>query len=65
MKLRTILEIQRKSPTTTMDRANTVGSYAVGSIQDFLHLVHDGDGHAQTNNSTEATNETEQETDRD
>lgn len=46
MRLRLISEIQRKSPTTNMDRTNVTGVYAVASINDYLHMVHDGDGHA-------------------
>lgn len=34
-------------PTTNMDRSNVAGVYGVASVNDFFHLVHDGDGHAQ------------------
>ena len=36
MKLRLISEIQRKTTTTSMGRANVVGTYGVGSINDFF-----------------------------
>ncbi len=47
MKLKTISEIQHKFPTTCLDRANVAGVYATASMNDYLHLVHDGDGHAK------------------
>lgn len=60
MKLRLISEIQRKSPTTNMDRSNVTGAYGVASINDYFHLVHDGDGHAQTQNSAKKDKKTEE-----
>ncbi len=38
MKLRLINEIQRKTTTTSMGRANVVGTYGVGSINDFFDV---------------------------
>ncbi len=40
MKLRLISEIQRKFPSTNMNRSNVTGALAVGSINDYMHLVH-------------------------
>jgi len=37
MKLRTIAEIQHKSPTTNMDRSNVTGVLATGSVNDLFH----------------------------
>lgn len=59
MRLRIIAEIQRKSPTTNMDRINQTGTYAVGSVNDYLHMVHDGDGHAQNQTSGDSPTKTE------
>lgn len=52
MRLRLISEIQRKWPTTNMDRTNVTGAMATPAINDYLHTVHDGDGHAQNQIST-------------
>ncbi len=51
MKLSMISEMQRKWPTTNMDRTNVTGAYAVASMNDFCHLVHPNtSGHGQSNN---------------
>lgn len=48
MKLRLISEIQRKMPTTAIDRANVTGVYAATSMNDYFHAVHPGGvGHGQ------------------
>ena len=48
MKLRVIAEIQRKWPTTNMDRSNASGVYAATSVLDYYHLIHPGgQGHGQ------------------
>lgn len=54
MKLKAILEVQRKMPTTNMDRSNVTGAYGVASVNDFFHLVHDGEGHGQKSSSSQA-----------
>lgn len=55
MKLRLISEIQRKSPTTNMDRSNVTGVYGVASVNDFFHLVHPGsEGHAKKDGGEES-----------
>jgi len=57
MKLQLISEIQRKSPTTNLDRSNVTGVYGVASINDFFHLIHDGDGHGQSEESEDEIEE--------
>lgn len=48
MKLRLIAEVQRKWPTTNMDRTNSSGVYAVASLNDYYHAMHPGGtGHGQ------------------
>lgn len=48
MRLRLISEIQRKWPTTNMDRSNSVRAYAASSMNDYYHVVHPGSvGHGQ------------------
>jgi hypothetical protein len=51
MKLSMISEMQRKWPTTNMDRTNVTGSYGVASVNDYCHLVHpNAGGHGQSSN---------------
>lgn len=48
MKLRLIAEIQRKWPTTNMDRTNCSSVYAASSMNDYYHVMHpNGAGHGQ------------------